>query len=230
MALVAAYRFDEEGDVTREGSVGTEPSLTVIAGVTDDAPGLLGNALVPSGGPIQIGRNSADLGTLASLRDFSISIWVRFAGATAGQPRVEANDGDSASFQISFGIPDGGGISAVDLSTLQGSTSLFGPQLDIGQWYHFVFTHDNTTGENKLYVDGVDLVTDFSATLLFTNDWTTMALTIWPVGQFDMLVVYDEVIDGATVAQLYNGGAGFDPTDEGGGDSSNQNLLTMGCG
>lgn len=207
MALLAGYRFEETGNDDRVGQVGGEPNLPVM-GTWGDTTGVLDQAASNSGGGI-LGTGS--MGTLAGIRNLSIAIWVK---AVSGFPILELW-GDGTPIQIIFGDVGTSAAATATLYTDGGMDSVVvtGTAPD-GNWRHYVLTFNNSTGEAKLYENGSLVDTQTNAAVVYTVDKSSINLNAPSGGEaaYDMLLIYDSVINSTTVADLYNAGAGYDPT------------------
>jgi len=225
MALIAAYRFEETGNNDRVGQVGGEPNLPVVANNWSSTAGLLNDAAVSTdGGAFE----TYTVGTLAGIRSVSISIWVK---PVSGFGRIELSESGNL-VSLYFGDNGISPASASIQSSMMDSVFVNGTTPD-GNWRHFVLTFNNSTGEAKLYENGSLVDTQTNASVVFSADKTSINLNAPNTGelQCDMLLIYDSVIDSTTVSDLYNGGAGYDPTmGGGGGGSTGAGLLLLGVG
>lgn len=231
MALVAAYRFDESGSVTRNGQIGSEPALEVTSGTVDSGTGILDSAAHFAGG-FSTQTLSASAGILASLRSFSVSLWVKHVddfGMSADRLTMISATGSLA---LQLGRP---GAAAMLSQVVDGGdlVEVAGSNPTQGAWHHLVMTWDNAAHELKFYVDGSLVGTDTDAAVTLADDFTSITLQTQFQNEklVDMLLIDNTAVDLATVQEWHNSGAGFDPTAGGGGASNGPiNLLTMGCG
>lgn len=85
----------------------------------------------------------------------------------------------------------------------------------LGTWYHFVFTHDSSTGLQTLYVDGVEVASSTEASGSFDDTSNAFYLGVWDSnvglydyfdGDLDEITVFNELLDSNDVVTIYNGG------------------------
>lgn len=229
MSLVAVYRLDEEGNVTRNGQLGTEDALPVTIGTTGSAAGLLGNGLIASGAAAAVSKTGGLQAALAALRSFSMAAWVKYTGTPgSGIARVIlTGNGGVQQFPISFPSlagsfsatiqnPSG---NAASISSGTSPNSLGG----VGVWSLITLTWDNATHTAKIYVNDVLKTTKvytvaedetLTGDLAFDSNWDSLTISARTNMIIDQLMIDDTVVDLATVQAWYNGGAGYDPTAE----------------
>jgi hypothetical protein len=216
MALIAAYRFEETSNDDRVGQVGGEPNLSATEGTWNNTTGILNDCATSTTGGI-LGTGS--MGTLEDVRSVSISIWVKVVSGAFAKLELW---GDGTPIQFDFGEPSVTAAGAT-LNTDGGIDNVVvtGTMPDV-IWRNYVLTFNNSTGEAKLYENGSLVDTQTNALVVYTADKTSININSPSAGEalFDMLLIYDSVIDGAAVSTLYNSGAGFDPTAGGGGFQS----------
>lgn len=227
MSLVAVYRLDEEGNVTRNGALGSEDALSVASGTTGSAAALLGNGLTASGAAASVSKTGGVQAALAAVRSFSVAAWVKYTGTPGtGTARILLAAGlqqlqltfpaltASFSGSITSSIGDFG-------TTSSGTTpnSLGG----VGVWTLVTLTWDNPTHTAKIYVNDILKATkiytvaedeNLAEDVTFSTDWTALTIAARTNMIIDQVMIDDAVVDLATVEAWYNGGAGLDPTAE----------------
>lgn len=207
-STIAVYRFDEDGSVTRNGSIGSEPSFSVIAlPVPSDNNGIIGKA-AKFNSETQA-RLTAE-NPLGDSRSFSLSFWGKLL------------DGNSFGGYSTLSFKKTGltyGNLRVRFSTLSGPSAAVndgsitdGSSLSTGIWYNWAITWDNTIGQLKFYKNNT-LIGTITCTPLDSN-MELMEI----IGDFsdafliDQLEITNQAEDTDWVSSRYNGGLGFDPT------------------
>ena len=167
------------------------------------------------------GNDYIDIGTLSELNtsgDYSVSTWVKFEATTLSLETIYgAGTATSARAWViiidSTTIRFGSGSAVDDFSPSSALTN--------GQWYHFVFTVNGTTGE--VFLDGSSLGTatvNASASTAF-NDFRIGGLsggggfgsTVNPIqGKMDEFAVYNRAITSTEVSNIYDNKIYVGPT------------------
>jgi len=144
-----------------------------------------------------------------SLQTFTISAWVN--PAQLNGYRIVLSKGTAANLnyylgtnnsEISFGFLNVGVWTEFNTS---------GAGLATGDWYHLAGTFDDTIGEAKIYLNGALLFTDTTTASppACTDDLmigTTVFNEFWS-GLLDDVRIYNRVLGGSEVADLYSDGA-----------------------
>lgn len=213
MALVEVYRLDETGTADRLPQIGNGPAMVVDGAITNDT-GILGNGAKYA----EVGSVGGDVsaGALASVRDWSISLWVKhlsWGGFVATEFRLRSTD-----FNTQVGISLGGEATQISAFTSLAFVPVMAnggiPSLD--QWYHVVATWNNAANRIRCYVNGSLISEDDDPAIEVVEDMVRidLAANFTNTAIVDQVCIYDEEVDSTVVTQLYNSGAGFDPTAE----------------
>jgi hypothetical protein len=205
--LVAFWRLDEtSGD--RLDASGNGHTLTP-AGTVGSAAGVIGNAATIDGTEFNYLAGSAVVtfgGSSSPTSPISMSIWVYPAGVDL-QPCFNQGTGPATPGQM-LGIGDGYASFTVDANTHSASG---GSSAVAGAWNHIVGTFDGTTV--RVYVNGTLDAEATSPADYSESNGIYLGDTISSNAQrLDLAGVWSRALSPAEVAQLYNGGAGYDPT------------------
>lgn len=202
-----AHDYSEHGnDVVTYGTFGSETNAPYL---TNDA--VSGSYAVGFNGMGYLSPNTNLVATLAG--SFSVSMWVRTsltqgsdsddAGSGAGLLAANSDQvipmaltGSKLAFLTGGGFPD----------TLHSVTSI-----NSGNYVHLVVTRDQTSGEKKIYINGVLDASDVGATgVLATGSEPSLYLGMNSTyaaglaGDLDEVQIYSGVLSAAEVSELYN--------------------------
>lgn len=219
---VVSY-WSMEGNSNDEKGVnnGTDTSITYSSGDGKVSQGALLNA---TSDKINCGSTGIPSGTSSR----TIACWVRRSGAN---PVIAFQYGSGAGAGRMFSLY----VSPTDLN-------MYGIAADVTKsatftastWYHVAVTYNGTTVE--LFKDGSSLGT--GTPTLNTDSATTFTIGhdngTWAgggsVGNIDELGVWDRVLSGTEISDLYNGGTGIAYSAGGGGGSTRKGLALLGVG
>jgi hypothetical protein len=146
-----------------------------------------------------------------SSRSFSISVWVRLDQLDTWETFVSQDGQNVSSFYLQK--RDTGQFAFTTFPTDSTSAApcvawaALRPR--VGEWYHLVATRDSTTGEQRVYVDGVlsgkvNCTGSFRATgplVVGRGKWGTPA--DWAAGALDELGVSNRVLSPSEIVNLY---------------------------
>jgi hypothetical protein len=200
------YPFTAVSVASAVDSVSTNHG-TAGSGVTY-TPGPVGNAFQFNGtsnGVISLPNNSLNF-----TGDFSISLWINFAGGT---PMLIGNTVVGAQGQGGWYLIYSGSLDFYIYNN--GSYYGFGTNtVTLNQWNHIVIT--STAGANKMYRNGVLVTTNTSTTR--PNYPATVSPKIgrssitdgfWYQGKMDALTTWNKILTEDEITQLYNMGGGI---------------------
>ena len=161
--------------------------------------------------------NVADDGSIdwATGARFSVEVWINKGSACIGSEAVIGRH-DAAS-QVHWWLGCEGSNAAFVLESNGAASNLVGTTaITDGQWHHLVAVHDAISGENRLYVDGVEEArvagvnypSGFSGTTQLNIGWLNdSALDYHFAGSIDEVAIHDRVLPTAEIARHYNDGA-----------------------
>ena len=141
------WQFDEGTGTTAKDSSGGRRPLT-LAGDTTWVPGVTGTALSFDGD----GDYAETTGlVLDTTKDYSIAAWVTLDELPGNYASAVSQDGrrTESPFYLQYGQ------GAFAFSTPGGNRARLPVVPDLNRWYHLVGVRDHTSGEVRLYVDGV---------------------------------------------------------------------------
>ena len=161
--------------------------------------------------------NVADDGSFdwATGTRFSVEVWINKGSACIGTEAVVGRH-DAAS-QVHWWLGCQGSNAAFALESNGAASNLVGTTaVTDGQWHHLVAVHDAISGENRLYVDGVEEArvagvsypAGFAGTTQLNIGWLNdSALDYHFAGTIDEVAIHDRVLPTAEIARHYNDGA-----------------------
>lgn len=215
--LISYYNFDEaSGDLIDQASTydGT------VVGADYEATGIINYAydfeLGDAGDYIQTGL------PILTDADFSISVWVKIE-SYSGIDRIinwRNSGNDNSIIELSTSVDKVffrlRGNDNSGLTTLYTSTTL-----NTGTWYHIVATFDQSTGEQKVYLNATTptSVNYTGGAITFNKaaiggDWNLPSTTefpngCWYDGLVDELGIWNRILDSTEVSELWNNGNGL---------------------
>ncbi len=209
---VAHWQMDDASGTTAVDAVGGHDG-TLTNGPAWDG-GQVGGALNLDGSDDHVVVPHDD--ALSLLDTMSFTAWINAAAFGSSYQTIVAKDGGGSGSnfwfgtwqdELVFGFWTGGFFREV-------YTNGLGLQADT--WYHVAATFDNASNEVKLYVDGALVKT---GPLTFAPTAVTAPLTLGrsPDGEYwdgllDDVRIYDEVLGGAELVDLYETGGGTPAT------------------
>jgi hypothetical protein len=220
--LVAYYKLDESSvgsdPVTRNDSWVNALHLT-DNGTTTHATGVIGNAADLEASDSNYLESAADPAALDITDKLTVAAWFR-AESGSGTIRYIASKYSTTSNQRGYAIYIGSGneftgvVSTNGTATKTVAATTFGP-LSLNTWYHGVFVVDSTAGTLDVYVNGTlsnsdtfsNGINNSSAPFKIGGHTSTSSLFD---GRVDEVLIYDRALTSDEVAQLYNGGSGYE--------------------
>jgi hypothetical protein len=246
MSLVAVYRLDEVGNVTRNGSVGGEDALPVTAGTTGNAIGLLGNGLTAVGAAATVSKTGGLVAAIAGLRSFTVSYWVKYTAAPgAGSASVSLRS-TSNEFLFLLTIPSLTSSFTANIysNVADAAEAAVNPNVTpnsqggTGIWHHVAVSWDNAAHTFAFYINGALRFTSpmtvavnpaLTGDVTFSLDWTRLFISARTNMIIDQVMLDNTAVDLATVQAWYNSGAGYDPTAPVSSVNGNKRMLLKGC-
>ena len=146
----------------------------------------------------------------------TVSAWLKFNGSAPAEayPRIIDADGDSKSFHLRYGRDNNLFCLRVsDDGTNHELGNTDSTYTDYNKWYHVVGTYNHTTGDVKMYVDGVHDGTDnLTGAGALNNPSGDIIIGAqaggndnWWRGNISEIAVYDTDLSASQVKTLYNG-------------------------
>jgi hypothetical protein len=227
--FVALWRFESLLDDRASSATTPSVPLTVQQGELSSGPS--GDYLVLDGS----GSAVAPGPVIDTSGSFSISVWVRFDGADGWSTFVSQDGRNISSFYLQKRDSSYLGFTTYpsDSTGAEGCVATAGLRPRQGEWYHVVGTRDATTGEQRIYVDGMlsgratcagGFETD-GPLVVGRGKWNVP--TDWMRGGIDELGVTDRVLSPGEIVDLYRLGRPeahhylygyFEEVEEGRGD------------
>ncbi len=240
LSVVAAapsdFLFAEEiqtikSDVSLSDGLVSYWSMDEEIGIRKDIVG--GNDLIPEGNVIGISavqgygadfvKNNIEslyvehVPELEPGSDYSISLWYRHDSSEYNVQSVISKDGVNPLKGYTLFTDDG----SILYMTHQNITTLHGPTLEVGKWYHIVATHDATNNLNFLYVNNSAPYTvpggylDSEGATLRVGGYNYNT-NYYSDGAVDELGYWNRVLTQEEVGRLYNEGEGvpYDVSNE----------------
>lgn len=215
--LVAYWRMEGSSVECVNGYNGTDTAITYSTANGKINQGAGFNGITSA---IVVADNAA----IHIQNNLSISLWFKtstnYSGSDGGFIRKDAASGT----RNLWGIGIGNGANAIMGQIYNGTTvsSIVstGTTYNDGIWHHVVFTIDSTYHMN-LYVDGVSVATQVNGVTLTTFPNGEMDIGAFPPfvgggvrasflnGDIDEVGIWNRVLTGTEIAQLYNGGNGL---------------------
>jgi len=227
--FVALWRFERLLDDRAASATGPSVPLTVQQGELSSGP--TGNYLLLDGS----GSAVAPGPVIDTSGSFSVSVWVRFDRADGWSTFVSQDGRSISSFYLQKLDSNYLGFTTYpsDSTGAEACVATAGLRPRQGEWYHVAATRDATTGEQRIYVDGV-LSARATCAGGFRTDGPLVvgrgkwnAPTDWIAGGIDDLGVTDRVLSAGEVVDIYRLGrpaahhylyAYFQEAEEGRGD------------
>jgi hypothetical protein len=220
-ALTASWRLEEASGTDSMGS--NDLTISGSPGATEGAIG--GGAHFDGTGTEYM--SIADNTTLRALNSsgFSLSLWVRIdnlpipnsmlvfkgvSGAVSATQEYYIRARSAGHFQAVVGA--GASAPVVDIQTLSLNTSLGGPGITTGQWYHLVMTFNTANRTFSLYLNGVLEESEVATSPLYigTGDFwlarTPENTTQRLYGALDAVMFWQRPLTAREVSYLYNRG------------------------
>jgi hypothetical protein len=183
----------------------------ILRNGADFAPGKVGQAFSLNGTTAYI-----EIPDNPTLRPASLTLeaWVMFE-ATSGLRVVFAKPvGTGTSDSYSLWLQDG------TLKGVVGDASGIGPILSQsfspapGRWYHLAYTFDDSTKQQALYADGVQIAIGTASKsagydiqpLLLGRDTESGVPNFFLQGRIDEASIYNRALSGAEISSIYNAG------------------------
>lgn len=214
MSLVEAWRMDEASG-TRVGQLGAGCDLAVISGAPGSTAGKISNAV--SGSSWTIGKTASGIGSLAALRsgNFTIAYWVRRDASTYSLAITLKKASTSAGIYVNEQNSSTPSVSAFGT----GSVSSFYGQLTQSVWTFRALSWNLASKTLTVYDDILGSViqkdSDVGSGVSYPADFDNFTIAGANV-TLDQLMIYNELLTPTTgtntLNQLWNSGAGFDPT------------------
>lgn len=206
--FVALWRFESLLD-DRTPS-GIDPSLPFTVQQGELSSGPTGNYLMLDGS----GSAVAPGPVIDASKSFSISVWVRLDRADVWSTFVSQEGQAISSFYLQKRDSNYFAFTtyASDNTAAEPCVTTAGLRPRQGEWYHVVATRDATSGEQRIYVDGM-LSGQASCPGGFQTDgplvvgrgkWSTP--TDWLSGGIDELGVSDRALSAGEIVELYRRG------------------------
>lgn len=215
--LIGYWPFDEGSgssvlDVSGNGNSGQINGATWTGG-------RVGKALSFNGSSNTVDIHRSVVSTSAS---FSVAAWVQVANLNAFHTAV-SQDGNNISGFFLQTTPGAGGqfaFSLVNSDSTSGTTiratSSFTPALNT--WYHLVGVYDASSGQSRLYVNGVlqstqSVPAPWSAsgeTVIGRGKWNGGATDFWS-GLIDDVRIYNRALSNQDASNLYQLAPAFSP-------------------
>lgn len=218
--LMAFWKFNDLTD-----SSGNNHNLTQNNGIASFTTGKVDNCFNYLGNPTNASLDNAPYLTNSTLRfpgSFTFSMWHRFISPFV--PNQFNDRGNSiVQFYNTFGIGtvpnDPTRILITDLATWDFQTAT--GAITIGEWVHYVVTSNATSGEKKLYINGVVAATVTNSNTLsfnssvrplgFGGDTTDINDNTPTPALIDATGVWNRVLTDQEISILYNNGNGREP-------------------
>lgn len=216
------YDFSNANGVTNLGSGGATFDLT-NTGATTGSTGILDQAYNFDGINDEENANSSALTDWKFLHnsgyDYSISVWINPDDVTGNQAITATTNGNISDEGFLLYLSGNNIVALHQTGTTVLSHTSTGT-ITPNQWTHIVVTQDETSNTNTIYINGVgeSISLNKGAT---TSPESKLAVGedsssgLWFDGDIDELAIYDgTVLTTSEVQQLYNNGAGLDPTSD----------------
>ncbi len=231
-----AFETEETGEEYND-SVGASV-LDADSGnsLTHGATGIIGNAIHYPGGSNDYLEGASGAHSKALTGDFSVSAWVKYDTALAGNSRIILGNSNASSVNYHLRL----NADATFKFALSGTTyevdSVATATVDT--WHHVCGVYDSVNNLVKISIDGAAFVT--SAASVATNEPSSSYLRVgggtqsgltfyegWK-GYIDSVGIYDSALSIGEVGSLYNSGAGDDYPFPSAGDNEVQTLTLAG--
>lgn len=186
---------------------GIDPSVPLTVQQGELSSGPTGSYLVLQGS----GSAVAPGPVIDTSRSFSISVWVRLDRSDAWSTFVSQDGRAISSFYLQKRDSNYLGFTTYssDSTGAEPCVAIAGLRPRQDEWYHVVATRDSTTGEQRIYVDGMlsgkaicagGFQTD-GPLVVGRGKWN--APTDWTSGGIDELGISDRVLSAGEIVELY---------------------------
>jgi hypothetical protein len=208
-AFLARWSFDSMNGDQVPPSAGSAPPLIVQGATLSEGP--TGNYLL-----MLNSRGSAVSAStvLDASRSFSISIWVRLDRLDTWNTFVSQDGQTISSFYLQKRDTNSFAFTtfALDNTAAKPCIAEAAMQPKAGEWYHVAATRDATSGQQRIYVDGVlsgeaTCAGGFKTTgplVVGRGQWETPA--DWMTGAVDELSVANRALSAKEIVELYREG------------------------
>lgn len=199
-------------------------NLTEVAGnsLTHGASGIIGNADHFPGGAPGVGTNYltgvSGAHAKAGTENFSVSAWVKYDSALAGNARMILTNASSSTTNYHLKLNAAGTFTFAMSGTTYSVTSV--ATATINTWHHVCGVYDTDANLIKISIDGGAFVTAAasfatsapSSTTLKVGGGSSYGLTSYEdwEGYIDSVGIFDDALTISEVGDLYNSGAGDD--------------------
>lgn len=181
--------------------------------------GLIGNAAdLESGSSQYFSITDGSQSGLDFTGDFSLSIWTKFEsilGANNETAIISKWGTSQRSYLLSLDTYGGNFIDATISSTgANADTRQWTWSPSTATWYHIVWTFNNTSKLNRVYIDGSSLgdrtstLTPYNGTAEFQVGYRQEGSMAYADGLQDMIGAWNVELTSSEVTELYNAGAG----------------------
>lgn len=201
--------------------------------------GLIGNAAdLESGSSQYFSITDASQTGLDFTGDFSLSIWTKFEsilGANNETAIISKWGTSQRSYLLSLDTYGGNFIDATISSTgANADTRQWTWSPSTATWYHIVWTFNNTSKLNRVYINGTSLgdrtstLTPYNGTAEFQVGYRQEGSISYADGLQDMIGAWNVELTSSEVTELYNSGAGVQYPFA--SATNHSNLLLLGVG
>jgi hypothetical protein len=227
--MIAYYSFDI-GNVSGENMTdlsgnGNQANCTNMGGDCNTVAGKLGNAsdFIPAS------NNYIDVSDkLMQYQPFTISAWVKFDDLSSDRAVIRQWATGKQNFMFLFALATGtfGGYS------YDGNTDSAETNINTGEWYHLVSTYNDVNNTINLYVNGswvsgsgsgVRTASTADDARIGQNSDGTDDMD----GLIDEMGIWNRTLNSTEIADLYNGGTGFNPYAGGPGPGPGCSNITI---
>lgn len=228
-APIAYWRLDESsGDAVDQIS-----SLNAVNTSVTYGSAILNNGAIYNGSAY---HTIADNAAIKPTSDISFGGWI-YINSTATSYQMFIAKGENAGDTRSYEMRQFGTTSQIEIQMRIGAAYIqarTSAGIGTGTWKHVIFTRTGTT--QAIYVDGSSVSLAANVTQSGNIAYSTDALWFGQRngglrlnGRIDEIGIWNVALTSGEVAELYNGGAGFDPT-AGGGGATPKRLALLGIG
>lgn len=220
--LQAYYKLDSGALTTDASGNGKTLSNT---GSTTNGTAFLGTGSASFNGSNTHALQIADSLGYTTIGDTTISAWMKFNNINSGAFNIDISTSTGSGKRIIIYTGHvSNKISIYNSGNLGDSSSSFSN----GVWYHTILTVSN--GATSLFVNtNLEATTTQGSTTGDTNGFGIGNAYAGTGAESNALIdevgVWDRVLSGAEISQLYNGGAGLDFSSFGGGSTTNPAFL-----
>ena len=208
--LVSYYKLDEnEANTTITDAHGSNNGTLNVNTNTRSTTGKINTAIDFTTANTLVSITSFDTSLASS--DFSVNCWVNIQSVTSTSSRVIMSQGNVGSAnKVAYCSINNQGYLRLGLF----ADDVTGNVLVTTGWHMLTFTHDTSTKQSKLYIDGTDAGSGTHSNV-FSGNSNTYIGGFWNssldlLSPLDELAIFkDEILSTTSISELYNSGSGL---------------------